>query len=413
MQTFGKTMRNCLPAIGLGLIGALGAASVSLGAAPADAQVTAKKEFVENINAASAALSSRQFSTAIQKADAAAAHASGAQQRAAVEQIRVAASCDTSIKNHQGCITAIEKAKSAGGLPSAVTKNYDQMLAGRYADAGNSAKALSQTKENISKYGGTQTEHAFVARKELEAKNYAAAVTSINKAIAAGKPTSTHYNILLNAYAGQNKMDDYYKTLERIAPSMGNETYWRMLIERAKQEKTYRANDAELDVFRAMEAAKVKLKPDEQFKMAEAARNRGIPIEAAAVWDNLAKADPALTSKNKALVDSVKKHAATDKASGLAASEATAATRVDGKPFGQVAEGYMAAGNYAKAVELFQKGIAKGEMDAGTVDLLKLRLGVAQFKAGKKADATKTWQSIKADNGAGWLAKSWLAIAKS
>jgi hypothetical protein len=52
-------------------------------------------------------------------------------------------------------------------------------------------------------------------------------------------------------------------------------------------------------------------------------------------------------------------------------------------------------------------------MDPGAVDLVKLRLGIAQFKGGKKSDATKTWQSIKSDNGAAWLAKSWLAIAKS
>jgi tetratricopeptide (TPR) repeat protein len=414
MQTFGKALRNSLPALGLGLLGALGAASVTVVAPAAYAQkVTAKKEFVENLQAAQAALNSRSWSQAIAKADAAAPHASGAQQRAAVEQIKVAASCDTSIKNHQGCIAAIEKAKAAGGLPGEVVKNYDKMLAGRYADAGNSAKALAQTKENISKYGGSQIEQAFVAKKELEAKNFVGAQTAINKAIAAGKPTSTHYNILLNALAGQNKMDEYYKTLERIAPSMGNETYWRMLIERTKKEKNYRSNDGALDVFRAMEAAKVRLKPEEQFQMAEAARNRGIAIEAANSWAILVKAGDANATKNKAIVDSVTKRAAADKATELAKSEATAATRVSGEAFRDVAEGYMADGKHAKAIELFNKALAKGEMDPGAVDYVKLRLGIAQYKSGKKADAVKTWQGIKSDNGSAWLAKTWIAISKS
>ncbi len=412
MQSFGKALRNSLPALGLGLLGALGAASVAMAPAAFAQKVTAKKEFVENFNAANTALSSRNWSQAIAKADAAAAHASGAQQRGAIEQIRVAASCDPSIKNHQGCIAAIEKAKASGGSGLPV-KNYDQMLAGRYSDAGNAAKALQQTKENISKYGGTATEHAFVAKKELEAKNFAGAQSAINKAIAAGKPTSTHYNILLNALAGQNKMDEYYKTLERIAPSMGNDTYWRMLIERAKKEPTYRSSDVGLDVFRAMEAAKVNLKPQERFEMAEAARNRGIAIEAANSWAVLVKAGDANATKNKPLVDSVTKAAAADKATELAKSEATAATRATGEQFGIVAEGYLANGNTAKAIELFNKALAKGEMPAGTADLVKLRLGVAQMKAGKKADAVKTWQSIKADNGAAWLAKTWIAISKS
>ena len=66
-----------------------------------------------------------------------------------------------------------------------------------------------------------------------------------------------------------------------------------------------------------------------------------------------------------------------------------------------------------KILDLFQKALAKGNMDAGVTDLVKVRLGVAQFKGGKKEDAKKTWASVKADNGAAWLAKSWLAIAKS
>jgi len=413
MQTFGKALRNSLPALGLGLLGALGAASVTVTAPAAYAQkVTAKKEFVENFNAANAALSSRKFSEAISKADAAAAHASGAQQRGALEQIRVAASCDPSIKNHQGCIAAIEKAKASGGSGLPI-KNYDQMLAGRYADAGNGAKALAQTKENISKYGGTSTEHAFVAKKELEAKNFAGAQSAINKALAGGKGTKAQYNILLNALAGQNKMDEYYKTLERIAPQMGDETYWRMLIDRTKKEPTYRSREVELDVFRAMEGAKVRLKPDEQFQMAEAARNRAIPIEAANAWAVLVKAGDANATKNKALIDSVNKAAAADKATELAKSEVTAATRASGEPLATVAEGYLASGNAAKAIEVFNKAIAKGEMPPATADLVKLRLGVAQFKGGKKADAVKTWQSIKADNGAAWLAKAWIAISKS
>lgn len=413
MQTFGKTMRNSLPALGLGLLTALGIASASLVAAPAaHAQNKAKKEFVENFNAANSAMQSRQWSTAIAKTDAAWPHAANTQQKAALEQIRVASSCDASIKNNAGCISAIEKAKSTGGLQSSIVKNYDQMLAGRYADSGNGAKALAQTKANIAAYGGTSTELAFVAKKSLEAKNYADAVSFINKAIAKGSPTATHYNILLNAYQAQGKLDDFYRTVEKIAPIYNNDTYWRMLVERSRKEKNYHTNDAGLDVYRAMVGAGVKLKSDEQWDMGDAARKRGLAIEAANAWDVLVKANDPLAVKNKGLIDSTKAKAAVDKATGLAQSEAAASGRASGEPFADTAEAYMAAGDYAKAIDLFDKGLKKGELDAGKVELIKLRLGVAQFKGGKKADAVKTWTAIKADNGAAWLAKSWLAIAK-
>lgn len=418
MQTFGKTMRNCLPAVGLGLMGALGFASVAAAPAAMAQTVTAKKEFVENFNAASAALSARKFSEAIAKADAAWPHAANTQQKAAVEQIRVAARCDTSQKDHNACIAAIEKARATGGLPSATTRNYDEMLAGRYESAGQSAKATAQTKANITKYGGTGQQLGFIARKELEAKNYAEAQKFINQAIAKGSAGSAQYNILLNALAAQNKMDEYYKTVERIAPTMKNDLYWRILIEQAKKEPKYRSNDALLDVYRALQASGVKLKPEEQNEMADAARKRGLAIEAVKIWEPMFKsgalggASDKDAARNKSMFEAQKKEAQADLGGNLAKDEADAATRVDGVPLSLVGEAYLASGNYTKAIEVFNKSLEKGQMDPGMTDLVKLRLGIAQFHAKKKADATKTWQSIKADNGAGSLAKSWIAIAK-
>jgi hypothetical protein len=418
MQTFGKTMRNCLPAVGLGLIGALGFASVATMPAATAQTVTAKKEFVENVQAASAALSARKFSEAIAKADAAWPHAGNTQQKAAVEQIRVGARCDTSQKDHNACIAAIEKARATGGLPSATTRNYDEMLAGRYESAGQSAKATAQTKANITKYGGTGQQLGFIARKELEAKNYAEAVKFINQAIAKGSAGSAQYNILLNALAAQNKMDEYYKTVERIAPTLKQDLYWRILIEQAKKEPKYRSNDALLDVYRTLQASGVKLKTEELNEMADAARKRGLAVEAVKIWEPMFKsgalggAADKDAARNKSLFEAQKKEATADLAGNLAKDEADAATRVDGVPLSLVGEAYLASGNYTKAIEVFSKSLEKGQMDPGMTDLVKLRLGVAQFHAKKKADATKTWQSIKADNGAGSLAKSWLAIAK-
>jgi hypothetical protein len=38
---------------------------------------------------------------------------------------------------------------------------------------------------------------------------------------------------------------------------------------------------------------------------------------------------------------------------------------------------------------------------------------MAQFKAGQKDAARKTWAEVKADNGAGWLARVWTAVSKT
>jgi tetratricopeptide (TPR) repeat protein len=418
MKTFGKGLRRSLPALGLGFLSAFGVASVTAISVPAAIaqQVKAKKEFVDNINAASAALSGKRFGEAISKADAASGYAEGAAQRGAVDQIKVAAYCGQN--SHQQCITAIAKAKATGGLPQSVIKNYDLMLAGKYEALGQSAKALAQTKANIDKYGGSAAQLSYIARKELDAKNYAEAVRLAQKA-ADAKGGATAYNIMLNAYSAQGKMDDYYKVVERIAPILNQEVYWRMLIERAKKEPKFKSQQGLLGVYRALSGAGVKLNTQEQKEMGEMALNRGLAIEAEKIWAPLFKAgtlggtNDKDAERNKRLYDLAVTDAKTNKTTELAKREADAATKATGDAYSATAESWLGAGDFPKAIDLFQKAIAKGNMDAGATDFVKLRLGIAQFKAGKKVDATKTWRSIKSDNGSAWLAKSWLAISKA
>ena len=153
--------------------------------------------------------------------------------------------------------------------------------------------------------------------------------------------------------------------------------------------------------------------------MAEMALNRGMAIEDEKIWAPLFKAgtlggaSDKDAARNKRLYDLAVTEAKADKATDLAKSETEAAAKATGDAYANTAESWLGAGDNAKAIDLFQKALAKGNMDAGVTDLVKVRLGVAQFKGGKKEDAKKTWASVKADNGAAWLAKSWLAIAKS
>jgi hypothetical protein len=52
-------------------------------------------------------------------------------------------------------------------------------------------------------------------------------------------------------------------------------------------------------------------------------------------------------------------------------------------------------------------------MEPGATELAKLRLGIAQFRAGDAAAARKTWAEIEGENGAAWLARCWTAISKA
>lgn len=419
MRTFGQALRNCLPAIGLGLISAFGVASVMVATAPSAMAQTgpkASKEFAEAINAANAAYASRNFAVALQKLDAAAPHAKANNEKSAVEQLRVGIYCAQN--NHAQCIASIEKARSIGGLSSAVNKNYDQLLYAAYKGAGQTGKANAQLKANVAKYGGTADELSVLAKIEIDAKNYGEAIKLAKQSISKSGSKPVPYNILLNAYTAQNNMPEFYNTLEKAAIAFKTDTYWKPFIEHAKAEPNYRSNLAAVDVYRTLDAAGVKLTDAEKFDWAKLALSAGFPIEAEKLMAPLFKsgayggASDKSKDANLRLYTGAQAEAKKDREGGLKADENVAAQAPSGTNYDLIGQAYLGSGEYAKAIDMFQKSLAKGKMDAGQTALVNLRLGIAQFRGGKKSDAVKTWNAIKADNGAAWLARSWIAISK-
>jgi hypothetical protein len=390
---------------------------VAVSAPAAVAQVKAKKEFVENFNAANTALQSQQYQIALDKAAAAQPHAADNQQKSALEQIRVAAYQGT--KNWAQQIKSIETALQLG-VPEQLQKIYKQQLAAAYAETGNEAKAMELTKSFIDQYGGDSAQLAYIARRALDAKSYDEAANYAQKANdqlqKEGKPANgTYYNILLNAQSQGGKMDEYYATLERVAPILNKEMYWKPLIERAKREPKYKRDEALLDVYRTLEAAKVTLNPQEQLEMGELALNRGMAVESERILSPLMQAGAAGADaeRSKRLFTKAQQDAKADKAGGLEQSEKDAAAKPTGDVYAVTGESYMSAGNYAKAIELMRKGLEKGQLEPGDEQLIKLRLGIAQFKAGQKDEARKTWSEVTGDNGSAWLAKIWTSLSKA
>src|SRR5690606_12106856 len=134
-------------------------------------------------------------------------------------------------------------------------------------------------------------------------------------------------------------------------PIFKREIYWRPLVERAKKEPKYKANDALLDVYRALSETSVKLTPAELQEMGEYALNRGMAIESERVLAPLAKAG-SLDDRTKRLYAMAQDNAKADKAGGLARSEAEAASKPTGDAFAATGESYLTAGDYDKAIEL-------------------------------------------------------------
>ena len=413
-------MRIGLSAIALGLLMVGGLANVATVMTPAVAQgaKASSQEFLDAYKAAKGLVDSKKYSEALPKIDAAASLAKGNSEKSAVQGMKVLTYAG--LRRNPELIKAIQDHQAMG----VQSKNYTQMLAGAYAATGQSGKAMELTKQLIAEGGGSCEQLAYVAKGSLGAKRYDEAISFANKAIEqcrkdGKKPQQAHYNILLAAYRDTGKMDQYYSTLERVAPIFNSQDYWKPLIERAKSEPKFKSADGLLDVYRALETTNVKLSDTDKLEMGEQALVRGMPIEADRILTPLFKGgtvggpkDPK-ADRNKKLYGTAQADAKAAKAGGLEKAEADAAAKQTGDFYAKAGEAYYTAGNHAKAVEVIQKGIAKGQMEPGALAFAQLHLGIAQYKAGQKDAARKTWSEIKADNGAGWLARTWTAISKS
>ena len=116
-----------------------------------------------------------------------------------------------------------------------------------------------------------------------------------------------------------------------------------------------------------------------------------------------------LADANK-LRPEVNKAAAGDLAQ-QAASETAARNAKDGNAL--VTQGLLETlnGNAAKGVQLIEDGIAKGGLRQP--EDAKLHLGYAQVRAGRDADALKTFQSVSGPNGLSSLAHVWVLYLQS
>ncbi|MEP7209958.1 MAG: hypothetical protein ABI740_03895 [Alphaproteobacteria bacterium] len=429
MHTLGKIMRNRLPALGLGLVSAFGMVAVIGVTAPAamaqkadksGKQPPESKEFVAAYNAAVAAMQVKDWATELTNATTAVSLAKNPGAKLPAQQMQLQAYAG--LGNKPEMLKAVEALLGEQGLPADQIKNYRSVQMGLYSELNNDAKAIELTKAFMKDYGGTPDQYLFLASYEAKQNDCPNAITDANKAIdgyksAGQKPKETAYSILLKCYVDAKDNPNYYATVERAYGDYPKSELLRPLIDRTTKEPKFNRQKNILDVYRALAAAKVELKPSELADIGEQALSRANSSEAEKAFAQADKAgwtgvDATNQTRYKKMYEKAQADAKKDAAGGLAASEKDAATSPKGGVYANVADAYLGAGDNAKAIELFQKGLAKGAMDEGETAYAKLGLGIAQSRNGQKEDAVKTWGEIKGDNGAAVLAHDYILMSK-
>ncbi len=345
------------------------------------------------------------------------------------------------------CLTDLRQAEGAGGLTAYDTYIINELRGFCAFSSGDSATALRAYEANL---GSQYTTKASLPGRikalmqiHYNSKNYGKAIEYGKRAISNGTADADVYTLIAQSYFVQDdfkngrdftgkwiadlekrgqtpkqnalniyltscmKLNDAACTstgFEKLVSYYPNPDAWANLMqslfkggEEGSLLQTYRL---------ATEVGAMRAGSDYE-EMAQLALERGLPGEAqSAIESGFARkafVEKREIDRNNRLLASAKGRIAADKA-GLAQRDKQAAAGKDGAADLAVAESYLSYGQYAEAVAAAQRGIAKGATNSADAHLV---LGIAQFRAGNKADAAKAFRAVKGNQSLQRLAKLW------
>ena len=266
--------------------------------------------------------------------------------------------------------------------------------------------------------GGTDAQlKELLPQAQYAAKNFDAAAkgfrAEVDATLAAGHvPTDKMLRFMVSAYLGEKDDAGYVYGLELLAVHYPKADYWRELIGRSREVDNF-SNHLTLDVYRLKSQVLGHVDDRERVNYVALARQAGYPGEAKKVLDD-AYANKPFTGADLAdagkLRPEVDKAAANDLAQEPVNEKAALAAK-DGNAL--VVQGLLETtqDNAAKGADLIAQGVARGGLRQP--DEAKLHLGYAQVRAGRDADAMKTFQTVGGANGTASLAHVWILYLQS
>ena len=215
----------------------------------------------------------------------------------------------------------------------------------------------------------------------------------------------------------QNALKDsagYLVSLEKLAANSGKPEYWGELIARSTGRDGFAGERLRIDIYRLMHAVGVKLGPGQTGDWAFRANQAGLPAEAQKLLDDgfsaglLGKDDNAEADRKlrEAATKSARQEAAT-----LAESEVAALKAKDGSAAFGLGLSVAGTGAHERALGLMNQGLAKGGLRRP--DDAMLHLGQLQWRAGKVADAQRSFSAVKGTDGTADLARLWAVFLTS
>ena len=318
--------------------------------------------------------------------------------------------------NDAMAMAGLEASIASGRMAPQDQADFILALGNYYYTAKNYPKAIEWLKRYQKESATPEKARAALVRSYYFNNDFATAKAELLPLIAetekAGRAPSVDDLRLLASSA--DKMKDkatYLMAMEKLVALYPTDDYWTDLLRRVRNQPGYNvAHD--IDLLRLQTVALKTMEPDEYTELAELSLAAGFPTEAKKALDAGFAAGVLGTgsnaAKHKQLRDRANKSAADD-VKNIATDEAGAAKAKDGAGLVNLGYAYVTMDQFDKGIPLMERGVAKGI--AKRPDDYKLRLGMAYAKAGRKAEAIKTLESIKTDDGGATLARYWILWA--
>jgi hypothetical protein len=333
---------------------------------------------------------------------------------------RMKLSLGSSSGNDALAIPALESVIGSGFLSATEKDGFIQALANMYYNGKNYPKAIEWFKLYQKESATPEKVRAPLIRAYYVSGDYATAKTELLPLVAQAEKSGAApslEDLRLLASASNKVKDDasYLAALDKLVAYYPTDDYWIEAINRGVARKPgFDAQTNMIEVLRLENSAVKKMNPEAYVELAELALQAGFPTEAKKVLDAGFNAGAlgsgANAAKHRQLRDKATRGAADD-AKNIGGGEASAAKSKNGAGLVNIGWAYVTMDQFDKGIGFIEQGIAKGGLKQP--DVARLRLGMAYAKAGRKADAIKTFEGVKAGGGLSDLARYWILLVNA
>jgi hypothetical protein len=316
--------------------------------------------------------------------------------------------------DHATTIAAFESVYERGS--GAEKAQMAEQIAFAYSQQKNNAKASEWVGKARAAGANSASLNQLAAYLQGSSGDYGQIMKDAQGAVSAAekdgrKPGEDDLLRLADAARRTNNSGVYSNTLEKLVLYYPKKDYWSAHLASIQRKPGF-ADRLALDVQRLKLANGLMTKADEYMELAQLALQAGLPVEAKAIVDKgyatgaLGTGDQAV--RHQRLKDLVLKSEA-ESAAGLEKNAAEAVGFKDGNELVKIGSVYASMGQYDKAVQLIEQGIAKGGLKRP--DDAKLRLALAMAHNPKtKAKGLQALRSIGGSDGTAEIARLYTVV---